>query len=325
MKPPFFVSSGIVLAALVAPTLVLGAQDAATRADGANNLPAAPSSNGAPNNAVPAVPPAPAPQAVAPEPVPASHNRLPVPKGDRPTDPRLQFRHYDPHRIIRMDGRANVQASIVFDEDERIENVAVGDANSWQVTPSKRANLLFVKPLDLRARTNMTVVTDQRTYLFDLVAGTGATPVYMLRFIYPEPKLPKAEPSMMSEAEVQALTLKAVPEIAKPNFGWTQKGSSALFPVRLYDLAGSTYLAWAPTRPIPAILTRDSKDAEGLVNYAVQNGEIVMDTVPSEIILRLGRDKAVLTRNNLPSSPVLPEPLKDAGSLPHGQAGKEGM
>lgn len=321
MKPPILAVASLTLAAMLAPSPMLWAQEAAARNEGAISPPAAPMAN----NAVPAAVPTPVQVIAAPEPLPSSHNRLPVPKAGHLIDPRLQFRHYDPHRIIRVEGRANVQASIVFDEDERIENVAVGDANSWQVTPSKRANLLFVKPLDLRARTNMTVVTDQRTYLFDLVAGTGGAPVYMLRFIYPEPKLPKAEPAMMSEVEAQALALKATPEVVRPNFGWTQKGSDALLPVRLYDLAGSTYLAWAPTRAIPAILTRDSKGVEGPVNYAVQNGEIVMDTVPSEIILRLGRAKAVLTRDIVPNALDSHDSSKDGDGLSKSQPAKEGL
>ncbi len=36
---------------------------------------------------------------------------------------------------------------IEFGHGERIENVAVGDSSAWQVTPNKRANLLFLKPL----------------------------------------------------------------------------------------------------------------------------------------------------------------------------------
>ena len=67
--------------------------------------------------------------------------------------------------------RAGLQATVAFADNERIENVAIGDSNSWQVTPNKRANLLFVKPLAARARTNMTVVTDRHTYVFDLVTA----------------------------------------------------------------------------------------------------------------------------------------------------------
>ena len=84
-----------------------------------------------------------------------------------------------------VQGRLGYQSMIEFGEGEQIENVAVGDSAAWQVTPNKRANLLFLKPLIGKARTNMTVVTDQRTYLFDLsVASTGNTPLYNLRFTY---------------------------------------------------------------------------------------------------------------------------------------------
>src|SRR5690606_27195983 len=82
-------------------------------------------------------------------------------------DARIVERMYDPNEVVRVEGRAGVQATIRFAEDEHIENVAVGDSQKWQVTPNKRANLLFVKPLTERAMTNMTVVTDKHTYLFD--------------------------------------------------------------------------------------------------------------------------------------------------------------
>ena len=96
-------------------------------------------------------------------------------------DPRLVTRRYDASQVVRIDGRAGVQASIAFAEDELVENVAIGDSNAWQVTPNKRANMLFVKPLAAAARTNMTVVTDRRTYFFDLVASARANPLYVLR------------------------------------------------------------------------------------------------------------------------------------------------
>ena len=101
-------------------------------------------------------------------------------------DSRLVTRAYAPDEVIRIDGRAGVQATIAFGQDEHIENVAIGDSNSWQVTPNKRANLLFVKPLAARARTNLTVITDQRSYYFDLVATPAAHALYLLRFTYPD-------------------------------------------------------------------------------------------------------------------------------------------
>ena len=109
-------------------------------------------------------------------------------------DPRLVSRLYDESQVVLVEGRANVQTTIRFGEDELIENVAIGDSQAWQITPNKRANLLFVKPLADRAATNMTVITNRHTYLFDLVANPkNATPLYVLSFTYPAALEPAPE------------------------------------------------------------------------------------------------------------------------------------
>ena len=88
-------------------------------------------------------------------------------------DRRIEQVYYNPDRVVTIKGTKSVQTVIEFGDDERIENIAVGDSAAWQVTPNKRANLVFVKPLMRNARTNMTVITDRRRYLFDLTNGTG--------------------------------------------------------------------------------------------------------------------------------------------------------
>ncbi len=64
-------------------------------------------------------------------------------------------------QIVQIVGKSGIQSTIEFATDERIENVAVGDSSAWQITPNRRASLLFVKPLSAHSRTNMTVVTDR--------------------------------------------------------------------------------------------------------------------------------------------------------------------
>lgn len=134
---------------------------------------------------------------------------LPLAQAQEP-DPRLVTRVYDAAQVVRIHGRVGVQATIAFADDEKIENVAVGDSEKWQITPNKRANLLFARPLDAAATTNMTVVTDKRTYLFDLVASAKDRPVYMLRFTYkdmapapPASALPAAGPPPVLAAAPQ--------------------------------------------------------------------------------------------------------------------------
>lgn len=237
--------------------------------------------------------------------------------GPAAADPRLVDRLYDPDQIVRVEGRANVQTTIRFDERERIENVAIGDSTSWQVTPNKRANLLFVKPLADRASTNMTVVTDKRTYLFDLVASPGhRNPLYVLAFDYPvelevvdEMQQAGADPAAggPSSATVVAAATDpyAVLDPAQLNFAWGTSGNRALLPERIFDNGDATFLAWPLDTALPAILVKDEEGTEGPVNFAVRGDVIVVDGVPREIILRSGDETAMLV-NEGPVRPRQP-------------------
>jgi type IV secretion system protein VirB9 len=229
--------------------------------------------------------------------------------GTRAADERILSRVYDASQVVRVEGRAGVQATIAFADQEQIENVAIGDSTSWQVTPNKRANLLFVKPLGPNARTNMTVVTDRHMYLFDLAASPTAPPVYVLRFTYPnEPKTERPAVGGMSADE--ALALASPPkEVADPsqlNFAWRTTGAKKLLPARIYDDGDATYITWAPGAAIPAILARNGKGEEGAVNYAVRGQVTILDSVPQVIVLRSGRDMATLENQQEPKLAMAP-------------------
>ena len=224
-------------------------------------------------------------------------------------DPRLVERLYDANSVVTINGRVNVQSTIEFGDGEAIENVAIGDSQSWQVTPNRRANLLFVKPLEPRAATNMTVVTNKRTYLFDLVASPATrSPLYVLKFTYPveeveeeqapqlaggnQPRDPAQVPNALEVAA--ASDALAVVDPAALNFDWASDGASRLLPDQIYDDGSATFIAWPAGAPMPAILVKDRDGMEGPVNFAVRGDTVVLDGVPREIILRSGDDMATL-------------------------------
>ena len=104
------------------------------------------------------------------------------------TDARIRTLMYDPDQVVRLDAFFGYQMMVQFGPDERVENVAIGDGSAWQVTPNKAASLLFVKPVEHAARTNMTVVTDRRIYLFELDAQPESAAsvigiTYVVRFL----------------------------------------------------------------------------------------------------------------------------------------------
>lgn len=223
------------------------------------------------------------------------------------SDQRITSRLFDAAKIVQLQGRVGIQSTIAFGTEERIQNVAVGDSAAWQVTPNKRADLLFVKPTTPRARTNMTVVTDKNTYLFDLVSTPGVAPIYMLRFTYPasatQPvKKPPASADPPAVASTDAALSASLPngrsetDPTALNFAWTAKGDKALVPSRSFDDGRNVYLSWKNGVTLPAILMRGPNGQEGPVNYAVKGDYVVIEGVPSELMLRLGKQKALLAR-----------------------------
>ena len=224
-------------------------------------------------------------------------------------DPRLVTRVYDEASVETIRGKVKVQTAIKFREDEQIENVAIGDSAAWQVQPNKAQSILFVKPLAPTAKTNMTVVTSKRTYLFDLVASPRNSPVYVMQFRYPEAEKAEEEARLAAEQAQQqrqqanALELAAandpyaVADPANLNFAWAGEGDKELLPERAYDNGEAVFLTWPSGTPIPAILVTNEAGDEGPVNFTVRGETVVLDTVPARIILRSGRDTATLTNN----------------------------
>ena len=226
------------------------------------------------------------------------------------SDPRVRSVLFTPDTVVRFVGKPGYQSAIRFSPDEQIENVAVGDSVSWQVTPNKRGDRLFVKPLVAGARSNMTVVTDKRTYLFDLEAPRVAQPIYVLGFEYPAWPAPGAvqpppPPPPADTAAVKAASAEPAPQAAsKLHFGWVSKGAKELLPARAFDDGHSVYLTWPEKSPLPAILVAASDGGEGPVNYRMEAGYIVIDGVPSQLILRRGKARAILSATRAPAAPI---------------------
>ena len=212
-------------------------------------------------------------------------------------DPRIQTVAYDPAEVVALRGFYGFQMMLEFGPDERIENVSIGDAQAWQVTPNKRASLLFLKPIASNASTNMTVVTDRRRYAFELTAGqpssgrSGEIP-YIVRFTYPPEEAP------------------AVVELVEPapppprNTAYSYTGSRASLPSRVYDDGAFTYFEWPENASTPALFLLAADGSESIVNYGVRDGMMVVEQVAPRFILRNGKDVTTVI-NDAWREPVL--------------------
>ena len=202
-------------------------------------------------------------------------------------DPRILVVDYDPVEVVELRGTLGFQTFIEFGSDERIENVAVGDATGWQITPNRAANLLFVKPLAEGPVTNMSVVTNLRHYSFELTARARATVrardiVYTLRFLYPEAAVANIAPKEAAPAP------PAPPQVA--NAAYSYDGSSKIVPARIFDDGKSTYFQFQESEGFPAIYGLDADGAETVINSYMRGGYVITDQVARGFLLRQGKD-----------------------------------
>jgi len=211
-------------------------------------------------------------------------------------DPRIQTIEYDPNQVVVLRGTLGYQFMLEFDAGERIETVSIGDALGWQVTPNRKANVLFIKPVDRQAVTNLTVLTDQRRYVFELTVAPrgGAAPVlFVARMVYPQPAVAAVETTAALEPETPPVVANSAYAIA---------GAAENRPIRVFDDGRQTYFEWAPDSAIPAIFGIAADGAEGLVNYAVRGPYVVVQQLASRFILRNGKQVATVT--NLGYAPL---------------------
>jgi type IV secretion system protein VirB9 len=204
-------------------------------------------------------------------------------------DPRIRTVAYDPDQVVRLTGYFGIQTMLEFAPDERIENVSIGDAMGWQVTPNKKANLLFLKPLDRTAATNMTVVTDRRRYVFELVVAepkaSAKDLAYVVRLLVPAP------------APVTVIKSTPAPPAAPVvrNSAYAVKGDAVIQPTRIFDDGVATYFGWPAQADLPAVFVVGADGVEGLANAAVRDGYLVVDQLAPRFVLRSGKSRLTVT------------------------------
>ena len=123
------------------------------------------------------------------------------------TDSRIRTLVYNPNEVYELKFYYNYQSFIEFSEDEEIEMISVGEAFAWRLTPAGKR--LFIRPLEIAAHTNMTIITNRRIYHFDIRSDefTGKADedlVYTVRFFYPQIGQPLPMPPQLAVPNVAA-------------------------------------------------------------------------------------------------------------------------
>ncbi len=210
-----------------------------------------------------------------------------------PTDSRIRIITYSPEDVFKFIGYYGYQASIELGEGESVVSISMGDTTAWQIVPA--GNRIFIKPMEKDATTNMTLLTNKRTYYFELHAEEAAdirSPgmVFNMKFLYPDEE---EQDHLRSFAAADAAK---GPDLNRPerlNFHYTMSGNEEIAPIRIFDDGEFTYLQFRDkNNEIPAIFAVDEELRESMVNFRLDpnnNNLVIIEQVFRKLSLRAGK------------------------------------
>ncbi|MES2678170.1 MAG: TrbG/VirB9 family P-type conjugative transfer protein [Pseudomonadota bacterium] len=231
------------------------------------------------------------------------------------TDSRIKTLVYNANEVYQLKFHYGYQSFIEFAEDEETEMISIGESFAWRLTPAGKR--LFIRPLEIGAHTNMTIITNKRTYQFDIASAeydgrADEELVYTVRFYYPEigvsipippqlsqPNIPQNARPQPSTALVKApipqqfVGQNLSPEIMRTegelNFRYSIAGlSDNITPLKIYDDGKETFFQFKDKNLIvPAINTVDIFGNEQSTGYAIREGFVVVPGVSPQFTLRL--------------------------------------
>lgn len=206
-------------------------------------------------------------------------------------DARVRYVAYDGSNVVRVETRMGVSTMLDLGEGEKVETLAAGDTLSWSIVPTKRGDVIFVKPLKAGAATNLSVVTaGKKAFIFELREGRAT--VYAVKFRYPE------------EERARALVGAAKDMASHPNIrradarghyrNYVARGSEAYRPTEAFDDGIKTFLRFAGD--VPAFFLVQPDGTETLLNWRREGEYIVVDKVASQLTLRKGSESTCVYR-----------------------------
>ncbi|MBY4949542.1 TrbG/VirB9 family P-type conjugative transfer protein [Cupriavidus respiraculi] len=222
-------------------------------------------------------------------------------KAPRPvlTDTRVRQVLFDPNQVYEVAGTYGYQTAIEFSQGESIKVVSLGDSIAWQAVPYR--NRLFLKPVEPNASTNLTVITDKRTYFFRLRGAAASQPMtFVVRFVYPGSGGRDAQGRHGDGDAPGGRAGGQSVDIGRLNFDYGQSGDRAAIPlIRAFDDGQFTYLLFDKDGDVPAVYLVAADGTESVVNTRREGEYLVVERVGARFTLRSGKAYLCLQNRRL--------------------------
>ena len=207
-------------------------------------------------------------------------------------DPRVRVVTYNPEDVIKLHGYVGYQIHMQWADGEEFVNLGAGDVGGLDVGAEK--NHFFLKPKQEKVGTNLTILTNVRTYHFDYTVSKPppnalATKdmVYSIRFTYPQDEARRGAADLARQRTEARFAQTAA--MRTRNLDYWYCGTSSLKPISAYDDGVQTRLKFAARAEFPAIFVKNDDQSESLLNFNVDQDEVVIHRVARRFILRRGQ------------------------------------
>ena len=201
------------------------------------------------------------------------------------TDNRVKTFTYSENQVYKLVAYYGYQTDVQLGSDEELKTISAGDSAGFQITPADGGHHIFIKPMARGARTNLSVITSKRIYVFDLSARSVVDTdsiTYFVRFQYPQAGWRGANRAHPGKSP------------AELHFDYAISGTKALQPVRVFDDGQFTFFQFDEERDLPAIFVVGGDGKESLINYRMEDGYVVVERIGDFYTLRSGKQTATV-------------------------------
>lgn len=210
---------------------------------------------------------------------------------------RIKVINYRPNQVFHITGHYLYHSIIEFELEETVQTVLMGTPTPWYVEAS--GNRIYFKPIADDASTNMTVITDKRTYFFEMHATevenlSDEKVSFIIKFLYPGTGI----------SSIQHVRANKGPDLKKPelyNFEYTLSGESYdIEPLQVFDDGEFTYFKFRDTNAeLPAIFLVKFDNSEAMINYRITGDYVVVERVAERFTLRHGSETICVFNEDL--------------------------
>lgn len=218
-------------------------------------------------------------------------------------DSKIKLITYNPHTIHKYIGYYDKAAVIIFEADETINEIFMGDPTGWQLIP--KGHKLFLKPVGSNAKTNVLIETSKdRMYWmeFDALEASeagGDDMAYETRFVYSD--VITSGGGTSNTRVFSETTIPSFKNTKSLNFKYRVSGSEKITPLVAFDNGQFTFLKFKVVNTdLPAVFSVNNRAEESLINYKIVNDYVVIESVNAVYTLRFGEEVACLFNETLP-------------------------